>query len=276
MDADKRHQLKQNELAEALAKLRDFSDPRFIYALVAVAAIGLGVLAWYGWQYSRRHALEQGWQRLNVAAGALFSDDANRLASAQEDLRAMIADTKDQGLAGYARLELATSRISQAFRQPAQRREAFEDAANLLDQILREPQSPLSLRAAANFALASTHESLRQFDKAREFYKVLVDDPQYAAFAYKPLAEDRLANLDKLTSTVAFEQGLPPAPATQPQATAVPLQVGQPPAQMVPVQPVAPQPAPAGGEPQPAPQTPPGEPTPTPAPAPEPEPSPTP
>lgn len=275
MDADKRHQLKQNELAEALARLRNFNDPRFIYGIVALVAIGLGVLAWYGWQYSRRHALEQGWQRLSLASAGLASNDTNRVTAAQEDLRSMIADTKHAGLAGYARLELAASRIAQAFRQPAQRPAAFEDAASLLEQIRATPESPRTLQAAATFALASTYESLRRFDKAKELYKILTDEPQYQAFAYKTLAEDRLSSLDTLLKPVTFEPGTPPQPTTQATNAPIRLEPTSQPTLQVPIQ-LTPTDSPLETAAPPAPTTPAEQPPEQPPPAPEPGNNPTP
>ena len=280
MDADKRHQLKQNELAEALTRLRDFNDPRFIYAVVALVAIGLGVLGYYGWQYSRRHALEQGWQRLASTTSGLATDDETRLASAQDELRSMIQDTKDPALAGYARLELATSRITQAFRQPTQRKAAFEEAATLLEQIRRDPQCPPLLDAAATFALASTYESLDQFDKAKELYQTLIDEQRYQGFAYKNVAAERLSNIDKLKAPVAFVPGTPPPPASQPEVAGPPITLSTDGPQPIVITPVPVQAVPIPSEPgaaaPPAPVPPPAEPAPTEPPPATPEQSPSP
>ena len=271
MDADKRHQLKQNELAEALAKLRDFNDPRFRYLLAAVGVVVVVVLAWYGWRYTHRQALERGWQRLSTSAAALLSQDSGRIVGAEKDLRDLMQESSDPGLTGYARLELATAKMRQAFTDPTQRTIAFEDARTLLEQIRSTPQTPPMLQAGATFALASACESLREFDKARALYKSLIDDTRFQGFAYGKLAEERLKTLDALSERVAFTQGEPPAPASQPglttlktpEATDAALQQllsnqpqGQTPPPIVrPVQPVQPtttqpaQPAPAAPPP---------------------------
>ena len=90
MDADTRHQLKQNELAEMLSKLADLRDPKFLYTAGALVVIVVAVLAWYGWRYTQRQALEQGWQRLAKASTALMADDPAAVAGAENDLRAMV------------------------------------------------------------------------------------------------------------------------------------------------------------------------------------------
>lgn len=213
MDADTRHQLKQNELVEALGKLRGLKDdPKTFYTLIAVAVVIVAVVVWLGWRYSREHALQQGWQRLATISTGLAVGDETQVAGAEQDLRAMIAEASDPGLAGYARLRLARSRVDRAMAQPEGREAALQEARDLLEQIRSDPATRPMLDAAAAFLLATTCESLREIDRAREVYESLTQDTRYAGSPYVELARWRLEDIDTLTVRVAFAPGHPPQP----------------------------------------------------------------
>jgi len=269
MDADTRHQLKQNELAEALSKLRDLRDPRILYAAGAVVVVLLAVLVWYGWRASQQAALERGWERLSDIAANLSGADPTAVTAAQGELRTLIQETGSPSVAGYARLALARSRYDQGMLKPDERQAAFSEAITLLEQIRADPATRTDLDAAAAFLLASTYESTRQFDKARQLYQTLKDDTRYAGLPYGALSADRLATLDDLTEPIAFTPGEappPPAPETQ-AATPAPAPQFQ---RMTPEQLGVVAPPPAAPVPPPAEQVPPAaEPVPPPTPAPD-------
>jgi predicted negative regulator of RcsB-dependent stress response len=212
MDADTRHQLKQNELAEALSKLGDLRDPKFLYTLIAVAVIGVGVLAWYGWRYTQRQALEQGWEQLGKVSASLSADDPAAVATAQTDLRTMIKESSSRKVVSYARLELARSLVEAGLLRPAERPTSFEEAVTVLTELRSDPEAPELISAPATFLLATAYESLRQFDKAKELYQSLSTEARYNGSPFQALAVERRADIDTLTARVAFTPGSPPAP----------------------------------------------------------------
>jgi hypothetical protein len=222
MDADTRRQLKTNELADALASLKDLKSPRFLYAAGAVVVVAIAVLAWFGWRYSQRLAAERDWDRLERVVLGLSETDANVAAGAQNELRAMLQEKLPPSVLGYARIELARSRVEQGFAQPSERPAAFGEAAKVLEQVRSDPESTPLLQAEATFLLASTYESMRQFEGAKELYQSLTQDTRYAGSPYKALADFRLADLDKLARPVAFVPGDPPPPP-QPTSQSVTL-----------------------------------------------------
>jgi hypothetical protein len=261
MDADKRHQLRTNELADALASLRDLKSPHFIYAGAALAVILIGVAGWLGWRYSQRVTAERDWKRLTDSCADLAGGQADLIAQAQAELRAMIQARTTPVVRGYARLELARSRVTQGMTQPEERQAAFAEAVSLLEELRGDPEVPAQLDAAGTFLLASTHESLRQLDRAKELYRALAEDARYAGSPYQDLAEMRLADVDTLGTPVVFTPGdppPPPPPATQPMTLMPELVPGAAPSiQAAPAQPtlltpVAP--APAQDAPPPAPE----------------------
>jgi len=212
MDADTRHQLKQNELAEALGKLRDLKQPRYLYPLIGLLVIAIVAIAWLGYTYSQHRAAEQNWQRLLDLTTATVLDDETEAAGAREQLRTLIQETKDPGLGGYARLQLARAQIDQAINHPEQRQEALGEAKQLLTAVIDNPKTSAMLRASVLFALANTHESLREFDAAAKCYESLANKDNYTGSPYVTLASQRLEDFERLTKRVAFEPGDPPAP----------------------------------------------------------------
>jgi len=64
MDARTRHELKQNELAEALAQLRNLNDPRLRVGLLVVLGLAVVVAGVLWWRYNQSRTVEQSWKTL--------------------------------------------------------------------------------------------------------------------------------------------------------------------------------------------------------------------
>lgn len=226
MDADTRHQLKTNELAEALSRLRDWNNPATRNWVLGVAAVVILIAAWYVWSAARTNAAELKWGQFYTLQEGVYSDDEARRAGALDDLRAFISSETGTALGGYARLQLARARYDDGLVKTDQRAAAFQEAAQLLDEILSSaPVAPLE--AAAGFARASVHESQaaidsaardRQIEAARKLYQHLVDDPRFEGSPFVSRARQRLDTMDTLKDPVTLLPGNPPPPpvATQP------------------------------------------------------------
>jgi predicted negative regulator of RcsB-dependent stress response len=210
MDADTRHQLKTNELAEALNKLQNLRDPRLLYGLAVVGVVLVAVLAYFVWSYTQRRAAEAGWNSLNEIGTRLMSADAAEVLKAESDLRAFIDSTSDTGLAGYGRLRLAHSRFVQAMEHPEQRPAGFEEAKQLLENARADAAETPLLDSAVTFLLASTYESLGQPEEARKLYEMMKTEPRYAG-PYRELADARLETMDTAAANVVLAAGSPPA-----------------------------------------------------------------
>ncbi|MCK4342273.1 MAG: tetratricopeptide repeat protein, partial [Phycisphaerae bacterium] len=219
MDADTRHQLKQNELAEALEKLRDLNNPTTRYTIALVLVVIVFFASWKGWSYSRQHALEQTSQRLGELETILAGSDKTKVDGAINDLRTLIQETSHPALAGFARLLLARALSDQALAQPERRQEALGEAVAVLEEIVGSDGIPPMVEAAATYALATTYESLREFDQAAALYDRLLTDPRFKgspyvlgaaphfpwAADYVPGAKERLENLEDLKTPIKFE-----------------------------------------------------------------------
>jgi hypothetical protein len=287
MDSDTRHQLKQNELADALAKLRDWNNPSTRYTILGLAALAVIIVGVYTFRSLRQSALETTSAELGRLAGELNSTEPAQITAAIGKLQTLIADTSNPGLVGAARLTLARAQFDQGLHDPNQRPQAFKNAADTYNAILKTSTTPPMTEAAAWFGLATACESLHDLDQAKSAYEKLTD-PRFQGSPYVPLAAEHLSSIDDLKVQVTLTPGLPPggaAPAgTTPGAPpSVQLAPVSDPAVLAELNKNLPAPAPGPTPPAPAPQqpeqppTPPSEPKPAePAPAPTPAPAPAP
>lgn len=232
MDAEKRHQLKQNELAAVLGKIRDFTNDRPTrYWLVVLLVVAVAVVGYRWWGHLQNRQLASGWSELTEAAPALQGD----LEGAVERLHEVIADTSDNTLAASARIRLATAlrRQSQAQSQADQREELLNESAATLRVVIDDPQTPAALVATAAFSLGTTYESLGEFDQARlddaaELYRMITTDARFAGNPFTLLAEARLDTIDDLRVTINFVPGMPPQPQPMSQPTTAQPRTAQP------------------------------------------------
>lgn len=210
MDAKTRHELKQNELAEALAKLRRLDSPGTRIMLLGIVIIVVLFGAWKLWARSRDHALATGWQSL-----AAIDRPAAPMSPAEirDRLRVVASDAADPTLAGYARLRLARVAFDQALSDPTQRAALLQEARAELETVKAGTATNPQLLAAVDFALAAVYESLGETDRARRCYEVLIDDAaRFAGSPYLEFARERIESLDELREPVRLLPGNPPPP----------------------------------------------------------------
>jgi len=218
MDAETRHQLKQNEFAEFLSKAKDFRDPRlWTWGIVIVAIAGV-YFGYRAWSWRSAVANEQHWNAIvSVNTRDLASGDA-----ALDELRRVIHAASDPAIQAAARLRLAAALEERAVAR-------LDD--KLLDQAASELQSaangvdiPVTLRAAAIFKLATIQESRRQFDAARGLYQQLGEGGPFDGSPFVPLAAERLESLDDLRVDIRFSNEAPPLTLPEPPESAAPLE----------------------------------------------------
>jgi hypothetical protein len=252
MDAEHRHALKTNELAETLSKLKEFGEKWLNHILIGVAVI---MLIWAGyrfWSWRQESALTSGWTKLLNAE----TDDPTAGDAPLDQIRQVIADAPDAALQTMARIKLAEALLERATGPDAQTR--LTDAERELKTAFDSPSTPDLLRAAVLYQLAIVQETRRDFAAAREAYQKLTTDARFAASPFRKIAENRLADLDQIASRIEFLPGtapkpLPPAPLVP---TTSPAPPGFDPTKIDPrLSPVAPReptdPVPADPEPAP-------------------------
>lgn len=220
MDAETRHQLKTNELGEALAKLRSWNDPTTIRWLIGLGLVVALVAGWKIWSSLSAASKDNAW-------AALFEvdpqDDADG-AKAISELRAIVDSATDTRLAMAARIRLARALLNEGATEPTKRAAAVKEAIDVLKPAAESDALTPALRAAAMYLLATTYESGQQFGEAKSLYRALSEDPRYAGLPFVELATKKLQDFDGVTVAVSFTPGMKPAdpagPATTPQIPA--------------------------------------------------------
>lgn len=231
MDADTRHQLKQNELAEALEKVKHLDRTTILLIIGAVALlIVFGGVRLMQWQTAESN--KQAWSEFFWLDAQASGDRAALLA----ELRPIAAEGDARG--GAAALRIASLLLGEAMEDPETGAAKAAEAAAALEPVVGTTQ-PAEILAPAHFLLAQANEWQEQWDRARQHYQAL-EDPRFAGSPLQQLAVDRLAGLEELaTIELTFTPGTP-EPIT---STTQPGQVSAPPAPEV-TPPVV---APAGG-----------------------------
>lgn len=212
MDADTRHQLKQNEFAEALSKLVDFSDKRTTAWIVVILVVALGYAGYKFWGWHQRTHMIQSAQALTL----IDASDASMGDAPLAELRQLIADNSEPGLVSLARLQLAEG--LEARGKGPDGAAKLAEAETQYKTILGIPNAPHSVKAAALYRLGIFHETKRDFEQAREMYTTLGRNLSYQGSPFTGLAETRLEQLDELAVPVVFKPGIKPLPTTQPAA----------------------------------------------------------
>jgi hypothetical protein len=241
MKAQRRHELKTNTLAEAMAHLPDTrlrSAVSMALTILGAAAVGLLI----------RFRLNAGQERIlraqdNLAVvqeeiseirqlqtqmadpsqpGELFIDITSRLDAVLTDAggdqpllaaEALLArGDADWQMAGVA------SSTTQPSQNPQQSPESLLASAEAAYRqvITAYPQQHFTV-SSAHFGLAAVDENRHDWDKARQEYQAVADDAQ-AGPLMKAFAQNRLATLDQLEHPPVIVAASAPA-ATQPAAT---------------------------------------------------------
>jgi predicted negative regulator of RcsB-dependent stress response len=215
MDADTRHQLKTNELAEALSKLRSISDRQFWTGFALIAVIIAGWVGFRLWRTQQSESLSSAWTKLLT----ISTLSQNPSGDAVAELRQLAASNSDPALLAAVRLRLAQALIQQAGPNAASGDTNLQEAADLLRQLSQDSSAPSPLAAAAMMALAGVQEQMRRFDEARATYTVLANDARFDGLPYRELAQNRAASLDSLKTQIVFAPGESPPKPEAPSGT---------------------------------------------------------
>ncbi|TWT42294.1 hypothetical protein RAS1_34240 [Phycisphaerae bacterium RAS1] len=221
MDAETRHSLKQNELAQALSKLRDFNlDAGTRRLLLIILAVLLVLVAWRVWRWSANSASEVGWKDLQ----SFVSSAATTPDVAIDNLRGLTSSS-NPGLKHTARFFAAAILCDKADKDAANFVSLLNQAAGELKTIIDSPDANGFHISAAAFRLASVYESLRNFGEARRAYQLLIDDPRCAGQGFRELARSRLDSLAGLETPVVLTPGdaPPPPELTGPPQPSIPV-----------------------------------------------------
>jgi hypothetical protein len=213
MDAQTRHGLKQNELAQFLSRINDSLGERGKYVTIAIGAVIVLVIAWRVWNWNQARSIEQSWEDL---MSVRISESAEG-AAALDTLRT-IAGSSSGDVQRWAKLRLASGLIQQANFNPSQRDAYVREAIEMLDPLSKLTTHP-GIAAAAQFALATVYETQGKLDEARKAYQAIAANEAFAGIPYRTLAQQRAEDVGELNLNIQLLPGLAPGaqvPATQP------------------------------------------------------------
>lgn len=207
MDADRRHELKQNELADAIERIRNATDKSTLAWAGVLVAI---VVVWFGWRFVNAQAEAS----LKAEFGALAEVDISPEGITDDtlaNLRDMAASSPNTKFENFARLKLAAALrvMSEKNAQP----ELLQEAESQYQLVRNSSRATPAEKAGAMFQLAQLAEERRAFDEAKALYEEIVDSEAYVGTGFDSLATSALTNIDELPRKFVLEPGMPPTPA---------------------------------------------------------------
>lgn len=238
MDADKRHYLKQNELAEALTKLRNLSSHReVLYWVAAVAVVLLAFVGYRGWGSLQASLAAKSWHELSQVSQKVQIKTVGAL----DELRGIISNASNPTLAASARIQLAAALRESATQTGTIDQAALQESVEVLKPLLNQRDLSPTLAGAAALSLASSYETLGQFDEAEQTYNIILSDQQrFAGTGYANVAAERLETLPELRKPMEFAAGLPPPPGIPTITVQQPGSTSPEPLELTPVGPPSP------------------------------------
>jgi tetratricopeptide (TPR) repeat protein len=234
MKAEHRHELKTNELAEWLANLPQWAKENLrmiIYFAVVIAAV---IVVWRWRDYQKDvvsvnqkqlsgllRELEQN-RYMIIRQQAQGIDTSYTLLQTANRLQNFAGRTHNSDMAAMALIKSAEALRSElhyrmgqvdnaAFSsQIAKARTAYENA-------IKRAQNNPSLRAEATFGLGLCAEEIKNFTEAREIYRQIKQDPNFAPTIAAASAKYRLEVMDEYKQRAVFTAPqVAPQPALQP------------------------------------------------------------
>lgn len=217
MDSERRHQLRENDLAHGLTVTRDFFE-QHSKQITVVAVSALAIFAIASWVVrSREQAHEDIWRQKNELKFETAQDGLRSV----DQLLAMAKSSSDRRFAldGLIQAGRESLRLAKEVPFPPDRelngraRAAFEELKS------RFPNEALPVGVALS-GLATVEENdyvldhnVAHKEKAREYLTRLSSDPIFNGLPFQRIAMDRLKALDSVFTVTEFA---PPAPPPDP------------------------------------------------------------
>ncbi len=220
MKAERRQQLRTNELAQTLADLVEYcrNNSGVILGVAAAVVLVLSLGAyWYATQVSAR---TQGWEDF---AGSQMAGEGGTGGFSRDKIREVAVKYKSQPvLASMAWLRYADASVMELRSgriPPAEVQKALSDAVSAYNSVLNHyPEQTISV-AGARFGLANLAEMQGRFGEAKTQYEAVVSDSRFAEMPYKSLAVEAINRLAVISQPVVFVD----TPTTEPSSRPVAL-----------------------------------------------------
>jgi len=214
MKAERRHELKENDLAHALEVARKYLDEHGKRIGIAVVIVAAVVAATALTVRSQTAAMEDNWRR----KGELSFEDPEVGRESLAALAAMVQQASDERFILAALIEQGRQALRLAQKVPAGPDPEFNERAReaFLQLRTRFGDNPLAI-GIAHLGLATVAENefvldgdLAHKTEAMKHLAAVVDDPALDLMPFKRTAMDRMAALNETFTQVDFEYPAPP------------------------------------------------------------------
>lgn len=238
MKAERRHELRENDLIHALEACRDYLNEnggRLAVAVIAVLAIVVAVS--FGLR-SRAAAYEDLWRQKN----SLSFNDVDTGRKSIEQLAVLTNRSSDNTFVMTSLIEQGRQSLRLATMVPTppdpelneRARESFEELRRRFpNNVMAVGLAGLGLATVEENAFTLDHDPSRRA-KAESLLKAVVENPSLAGMPFPQMAADRLTTLDDVFTQVIYVPTPPPAETPDPEAAAPADSV---PAEQAPVEP---------------------------------------
>lgn len=222
MDADHRHELKENDLAEFITNFGSWwskhGNTLLIIVLIIVAVF---VGKWY--VESRNAAVqEEAWSDLALAT----SPESYRAVAQSHELPTVRALADLRGADLWLAKAIAPAPPPQADDDATDTpptaasaltaEQALDEAALVYGRVAKDPQIHLVFKLNAHLGLAAVAEGRQDWAKAKKQYTLVAEQAGTSYEAIAAQANARLKQLDRLKTPVVFGPDPEPAATTQP------------------------------------------------------------
>jgi len=209
MKSSRRHELKANELAVQLEKakqlLSKYGSQIAAVVVLIVVVIGIGLYLRVSGNTTRQY----NWQQV----GRILANDRSAVGI---DLEQLAMQTSDPKLAAIAWKLHGDSLLAQlTITEGIERESLAERIRQAYRQVIEKRDDNTVAAEASIIGLGVLAENLNQWQQAREYYRQLTSDGKFVDTPFGKLAEQRLADLDRLSKPVVFPTGKPILPTTQ-------------------------------------------------------------
>lgn len=216
MDAERRHQLRENDLAHGLTVTRDFLEQHSKQiTIVAVSALALFAIGSFVVR-SRAESHRDLWREKQELG---FADPQMGLQSVDRLLN-LVNETSDRRFVMDALSEAGRQALRLAQESPfPPDAKLNERARTAFEQLMRRfPREPLAMGVAlAGLATVEENEFVLDHnpahkERAKEYLTRLSSDSQFTGLPFQRIAMDRLKKLDTVFQVAEFAPPPPPEP----------------------------------------------------------------
>jgi tetratricopeptide (TPR) repeat protein len=231
MKAERRHDLRTNELAEWLGHFPEFWRENYRMVIyVTVVLIIVAVAVYFKWyreridlmrnrsevtEYIARVAQSKIDTILGVRQGVDFSNRLLEVADALDTASASVDDPVSSALALCKRAEALRAELH--YRpyslEPQAVKIQVNQAVKCYEKALVKARGNAGIEAMAKLGLGLSAEELGDSAKAKDVYREIVDNPDYQGSVFVSQAEKRLEEIEEYSGEVYFAKTAAPAQA---------------------------------------------------------------